>query len=68
MHRKIRAALLGFSIIVALLVFHAIHDGHRGRGNAFVWLVGRMTFSTILYFHPYYQVTALIYTVTLSDL
>lgn len=49
---------MGFLVIVALLVGHAIHDGHKGRGNPFVWLFGRISFSGILYFHPYYQVTS----------
>lgn len=54
--RKRRIALVGFLLVVSLLVGHAIHDGHNGRGNPFVWLFGRLSFSVILYFHPYYQV------------
>ena len=55
-----RKRKVGLVLLVAVLVLmaHAIHDGHNGKGNPFVWLFGRISFSGILYFHPYYQVTS----------
>ena len=56
LRRKRKIAAVLFLLLVVLIVGHAIHDGNKRKGNPFVWLFGRFSFSIVLYLHPYYQV------------